>query len=107
MLMRLVLALSLLWAGQAEARQELTVVGVLYVSGEDYYLETEDGDVFALMGDELSLYQEDLVLVTGTAQQREGDMPLLMVSSIQPYDEGVNEPEAEAEPEEPGGPETL
>ncbi|MEG6551412.1 hypothetical protein V6C53_14360 [Desulfocurvibacter africanus] len=107
MLMRLVLALSLLWAGQVEARQELTVVGVLYVSGKDYYLETEDGDVFTLIGDELTLYQEDLVLVTGTALQRDGDMPLLKVSSIQPYAEGVHQPEAEAEPEEPGGPETL
>ncbi len=107
MLTGFALALALLWIGQAGARQELTVVGVLYVSGKDYYLETEDGDVFALKGDDLTLYQEDLVLVTGTVQQRDGDMPLLTVSSIEPYEEGVNEPEAEPEPEEPGGPETF
>lgn len=101
------LALALFWACQAEARQELSVVGILYVSGQDYYLETEDGDVFALAGEGLTLYQEDLVLVTGTVLQREGDMPLLTVSSIQPFEEGVNDPEAETEPEEPGGPKTL
>ncbi len=100
------LALALFWAGLAEAQQELAVAGILYRSGKDYYLETDEGDVYALMGEELDLYQENLVRVTGAVRQREGDMPLLVVSSIQPFDEEASEPDEQAEPEEPGGPET-
>lgn len=100
------LALALLWVGLAEAQQELTVAGILYRSGKDYYLETEEGDVYALAGEELDLYQENLVRVTGAVRQREGDMPLLTVTSIEPFDEDASEPDAQAEPEEPGGPAT-
>lgn len=103
----MILALALLWVGQAEAQQELTVAGILYRSGKDYYLETDEGDVYALTGEDLDLYQEDLVRVTGAVRQREGDMPLLVVTSIQPFDVDANEPDVQAEPEEPGGPETL
>lgn len=102
-----ILALLLLWAGLAQGLETLPVTGILYRSGKDYFLETELGDVYALEGEDLDLYQENLVVVTGVVRQRDGDMPLIEAASVRLLEEDQNIPDAEAEPEEPGGPETL
>ena len=74
----------LLLAGYVHAAEDIMVRGIVFESERGMLMETEEGDILRLIGEDLELYVESIVYATGTITVMDSGEEVLMVTSIEP-----------------------